>query len=431
MNAEFIKALDALEIEKNIDKEDLIEAIESSIASAYKKNYGSTEEVEVNIDRESGEISVYATKDIVDEVENPQTQISLEKAREQELTYELGDVYKQSVTPKDFGRIAAQNAKQLIVQKIKEAERAAVYDEFIERQEEMVNGQITRVERGTVFVDIGNGEGIMPSSEQSPGDTYTPSKRMKVYILAVKKAAKGPLVTVSRTHPGLVKRLFEEEVPEIYDGVVEIESIAREAGSRTKIAVKANDPAVDPLGACVGQRGIRVQSIINELSGEKLDIIKYSDNIEEYLANALSPAKVEKIVPNLVEKTAIAVVDDLQLSLAIGKEGQNVRLAARLTSWKIDIKNRTDFGRMLMENPNFEKEYRGELKALSADEDILSQMEEDSLDEVLERDLDSELAAAGGDDLFTELDEVAEDDLFVPTEDHEEEPAGDLFEDEV
>lgn len=416
MNAEFIRALDTLEMEKNIDKTELIEAIENSIATAYRKNYGSTQDVEVIINRENGEIAVFATKDIVETVDNPQTQISLAEARETDQSYELADVYRKAVTPKDFGRIAAQNAKQLIVQKIKEAEREAIYNEFIERQDEVVNGIISRIERGTVYVDIGNGEGIMPPSEQSPGDRYSPSKRMKVLILTVKNAKKEPMVTVSRTHPTLVRRLFESEVPEIYDGIVDIVSIAREAGSRTKVAVKANDPSVDPLGASVGQKGIRVQNIISELSGEKLDIIKHSDNIEEYLANALSPAKVEKIIPNAQDKTAIAVVDDLQLSLAIGKEGQNVRLAARLSGWKIDIKNRTEYQRMLNDNPNFDADYRNEFPG-SGDDMIDDILKDELLDEVLDRDLDKEFAdeAADDDELnFDGVEMIDEESLYAP-----------------
>ncbi|MDO4288913.1 MAG: transcription termination factor NusA [Eubacterium sp.] len=398
MNAEFIRALDALEIEKNINKEELIEAIEVSIASAYKKNYGSAEDVDVCLDRETGEITVYATKEIVDEVENPQLQISLEEARKTDPNFEVGDTYRKAFAPRDFGRIAAQNAKQLIVQRIKEAERNLIYNEYLERQDEVLTGLVTRVERNVVYVDMGSGEAAMLPSEQVPGEVYKTGQRLKVYVLAVRKTTKGPQVNVSRTHPGLVKRLFESEVPEIYDGVVDIVSISREAGSRTKIAVKANDPSVDPVGACVGQKGIRVQSIINEINGEKLDIIKYSEVPEEYLANALSPAKVLKILVNKSEKTAIAVVDDFQLSLAIGKEGQNVRLAAKLTSWKIDIKNKTSYEKILEENPDFEQEYT----AVPEEDDILGSMEDD-LDAVLNISLDDD------DQLFEESADILDD----------------------
>lgn len=387
MNAEFMRALDALEAEKNIDKEELIDAIEVSIESAYKKNYGNVQDVDVKLDRDTGEITVYATRDIVEDVENLETQISLEEAREIDPTYEVGDVHRKVITPRDFGRIAAQNAKQLIVQRIKEAERNMVYNEYLERQEEVMTGIINRIERGNVFVDIGNSEGCMPPMEQVPGEKYYPGQRLKVYLLMVRKTTKGPQLRLSRTHPGLVKRLFETEVPEIYDGIVDIVSISREAGSRTKIAVKANDSSVDPVGACVGQKGIRVQNIINELNGEKIDIIKYSDDVREYLSNALSPAKIYRILPNKTEKTAIAVVDDFQLSLAIGKEGQNVRLAAKLASWKIDIKSKSDYERMLAENPDFDADYTN----AGEEEDILDELKNE-LDEVLDIQIDEDNA---------------------------------------
>lgn len=387
MNAEFMRALDALEAEKNIDKEELIDAIEVSIESAYKKNYGNVQDVDVKLDRDTGEITVYATRDIVEDVENLETEISLEEAREIDPTYEVGDVYRKIITPRDFGRIAAQNAKQLIVQRIKEAERNMVYNEYLERQEEVMTGIVNRIERGNVFVDIGNSEGCMPPMEQVQGEKYYPGQRLKVYLLMVRKTTKGPQLRLSRTHPGLVKRLFETEVPEIYDGIVDIVSISREAGSRTKIAVKANDSSVDPVGACVGQKGIRVQNIINELNGEKIDIIKYSDDVREYLSNALSPAKIYRILPNKTEKTAIAVVDDFQLSLAIGKEGQNVRLAAKLASWKIDIKSKSDYERMLEENPDFDTEYTNSDK----EEDILDELKNE-LDEVLDIQVDEDNA---------------------------------------
>lgn len=387
MNAEFMRALDALEAEKNIDKEELIDAIEVSIESAYKKNYGNVQDVDVKLDRDTGEITVYATRDIVENVENLETQISLEEAREIDPTYEVGDVYRKVITPRDFGRIAAQNAKQLIVQRIKEAERNMIYNEYLERQEEVMTGIINRIERGNVFVDIGNSEGCMPPMEQAPGEKYYPGQRLKVYLLMVRKTTKGPQLRLSRTHPGLVRRLFETEVPEIYDGIVDIVSISREAGSRTKIAVKANDSSVDPVGACVGQKGIRVQNIINELNGEKIDIIKYSDDVREYLSNALSPAKIYRILPNKTEKTAIAVVDDFQLSLAIGKEGQNVRLAAKLASWKIDIKSKSDYERMLLENPDFDADYTN----AGEEEDILDELKNE-LDEVLDIQIDEDNA---------------------------------------
>ena len=287
--------------------------------------------------------------------ENDHSQISLEKAREVDSNYDIGDFFRMEVRPRDFGRIAAQNAKQLIIQRIKEAERNIIYDDYLKRQDEIITGIIKRIEKGVVYVEVGKLEAAMLPSEQTAGENYSLNQRLKVYLLMVKKTTKGPQVNVSRTHPGLVKRLFESEVPEIFDGIVDIVSISREAGSRTKVAVKANDPSIDPVGACVGQKGVRVQNIINELQGEKIDVIKWSDNVEEYLSNALSPAKVVEIIPNKDEKTAVAIVDDYQLSLAIGKEGQNVRLAAKLTGWKIDIKSKIDYvnqHRITTENSN-------------------------------------------------------------------------------
>lgn len=343
MNQEFIRALDVIQEEKSIDKEELIQAIEAAITTAYKKNYGNAHNVEINIDRENGDIQVFALKEIVEVPENDHSQISLEKAREVDSNYVVGDFFRKEVRPRDFGRIAAQNAKQLIIQRIKEAERNIIYDDYLKRQDEVLTGIIKRIEKGVVYVEVGKLEAVMLPSEQTTGETYAVNQRLKVYLLMVKKTTKGPQVNVSRTHPGLVKRLFESEVPEIFDGIVDIISISREAGSRTKVAVKANDPSIDPVGACVGQKGVRVQNIINELQGEKIDVIKWSDNIEEYLSNALSPAKVVEIIANKDDKTAVAIVDDYQLSLAIGKEGQNVRLAAKLTGWKIDIKSKIDY----------------------------------------------------------------------------------------
>ncbi|PKM59266.1 MAG: transcription termination/antitermination protein NusA [Firmicutes bacterium HGW-Firmicutes-4] len=343
MNQEFIRALDVIQEEKSIDKEELIQAIEAAITTAYKKNYGNAHNVEINIDRENGDIQVFALKEIVEIPENDHSQISLEKAREVDSNYAVGDFFRKEVRPRDFGRIAAQNAKQLIIQRIKEAERNIIYDDYLKRQDEVLTGIIKRIEKGVVYVEVGKLEAVMLPSEQTTGESYAVNQRLKVYLLMVKKTTKGPQVNVSRTHPGLVKRLFESEVPEIFDGIVDIVSISREAGSRTKVAVKANDSSIDPVGACVGQKGVRVQNIINELQGEKIDVIKWSDSIEEYLSNALSPAKVVEIIANKDEKTAVAIVDDYQLSLAIGKEGQNVRLAAKLTGWKIDIKSKIDY----------------------------------------------------------------------------------------
>lgn len=343
MNKEFILAIEDLEREKEISKDMLIEAIESALVSAYKKNYGTSQNVRVNIDRETGDIDVFMRRDIVEEVVDPFVEVSLEEARAIDLEYELGDVIEYQVTPRDFGRIAAQTAKQVVVQRIREAERGMIYDDYINRQGEIVTGQIQRISNETVFINMGRTEGILAATEQVRGEKYIVNNRLKLYIMDVKKTTKGPQVYLSRSHPGLVKRLFELEVPEIQDGVVEIRSIAREAGSRTKMAVYTEDSNVDPVGACVGARGTRVQAVVDELFGEKIDIAEWSDDPTELIASALAPAKVERVMINEEEKAALVVVPDYQLSLAIGKEGQNVRLAAKLCGWKIDIKSHSQY----------------------------------------------------------------------------------------
>lgn len=343
MNKEFIEAIGDLEKEKGISKEVLIEAIETALVSAYKKNYGTSQNVRVNIDREEGDIDVFMRMDVVEEIEDELTQLSIEEALEIDPRYEVGDVVEYQVTPRDFGRIAAQTAKQVVVQRIREAERGMVFDNYIDRQGEMVTGVVQRISGKTIFVDIGKTEGLLPATEQVMGESYKVNDRIKVYIMDVKKTAKGPQVFVSRSHPAIVKRLFELEVPEIQDGTVEIKSIAREAGSRTKMAVYTEDESIDPVGACVGNRGARVQAVVDELFGEKIDIITWDDDPEILIKNVLSPAKVEKVIVDEEEKSALAIVPDYQLSLAIGKEGQNVRLAAKLCGWKIDIKSHTQY----------------------------------------------------------------------------------------
>ncbi|WP_027398308.1 transcription termination factor NusA [Anaerovorax odorimutans] len=343
MNREFIKAVEELEKEKEISKELLIEAIESALVSAYKKNYGTSQNVRVNIDKTTGDIDVFMRKDVVDEVEDDLCEISIEEAREIDSKYEVGDVVEYQVTPRDFGRIAAQTAKQVVVQRIREAERGMIYDDYSNKQSEIITGVIQRISNDTVFINMGKTEGILAATEQVPGEKYLINSRIKVFIMDVKKTTKGPQVYLSRSHPGLVKRLFELEVPEIQDGIVEIKSISREAGSRTKMAVYASDESVDAVGACVGTRGTRVQAVVDELFGEKIDIINWSEDPEELISSALSPAKVEKVIILGEEKSAIAIVPDYQLSLAIGKEGQNVRLAAKLCGWKIDIKSHSQY----------------------------------------------------------------------------------------
>lgn len=343
MNREFIKAVEELEKEKQISKELLIEAIESALVSAYKKNYGTSQNVRVNISKETGDIDVFMRKDIVETVEDELVEVSLEEARESDPKYQVGDVMEKQVTPRDFGRIAAQTAKQVVVQRIREAERGMVYDDYANRQSEIVTGLIHRVSHDTVYVSIGKTEGMLAATEQVPGEEYIVNNRIKVFIMDVKRTTKGPQVYLSRSHPGLVKRLFELEVPEIQDGIVEVKSISREAGSRTKMAVYTADESVDPVGACVGTRGTRVQAIVDELFGEKIDIITWSDDPQKLISSALSPAKVEKVIIHDEGKSATVIVPDYQLSLAIGKEGQNVRLAAKLCGWKIDIKSHSQY----------------------------------------------------------------------------------------
>lgn len=339
MSVELIHALEQLEREKGINKEVLIEAIEAALLSAYKKNFGSTQNVKINFDRFTGDVRVFAQKRVTSEPENELFDILLEDAKKISGELEENDIIEVEITPKKFGRIAAQTAKQVVVQRIREAERGVIFDEFYNKESDIVTGVIQRIERKNVIIDLGKTEAILPPSEQTAGEEYRFNERIKTYILEVKKTTKGPQITVSRTHPGLVKRLFELEVPEIHDGIVEIKSIAREPGSRTKIAVYSKDNNVDPVGACVGQKGTRVQAIVDELRGEKIDIIKWSINPEEFISSSLSPAKVIRVDINEEEKSAKVTVPDYQLSLAIGKEGQNARLAAKLTGWKIDIKS--------------------------------------------------------------------------------------------
>ncbi|WP_346938010.1 transcription termination factor NusA [uncultured Clostridium sp.] len=342
---EFIDAVKQLVVEKGISEEMLFTTIEDALVAAYKKNFAKSHAKEQNVrvwvNRDTGETHVYSLKEVVEEVYDDVIEISLEDAREISAKYNLEDIAEIEVTPRDFGRVAAQAAKQVVIQRIKEAERTLIYNEFITKEFDIITGIVLRKDRGNVFIDLGKLEAVLGPNEQKPGESYTFNEKLKLYIVEVKKSSKGPQIVVSRTHPGLVKRLFELEVPEIYSGIVEIKSISREAGSRTKIAVWSNDEEVDPMGACVGPKGIRVQNVVNELRNEKIDIIKWSKLPEEYIAHALSPAKVLSVDIDDEGKSAKVVVDDNQLSLAIGKEGQNVRLAARLTGWKIDIKSKS------------------------------------------------------------------------------------------
>ncbi|MGF9822891.1 transcription termination factor NusA [Brevibacillus agri] len=339
MNGDFIEALEAIEREKGITKDVLIEAIEAALISGYKRNFNSAQNVRVDVNRHSGMVRVYARKNVVEEVLDPRLEISQEAAQEIDPNFRLDDIVEIEVTPRDFGRIAAQTAKQVVTQRIREAERGLIYSEFIEREDDIVTGVVQRMDARNYYIDLGKAEAVMPITEKMPSEEFKSQDRVKAYIIKVEKTTKGPQIVVSRTHPGLLKRLFELEVPEIYDGVVEIKSVAREAGDRSKIAVHSINPDVDPVGACVGPKGMRVQTIVTELKGEKIDIVRWSEDPAEYVANALSPAKVLHVEVNLAEKVTRVIVPDYQLSLAIGKRGQNARLAAKLTGWKIDIKS--------------------------------------------------------------------------------------------
>lgn len=323
--------------EKGISPEVLIDALEAALVAAYRKNFNLAQNVKVEIDREKGGVKVYAQKTVAEHVEDDREQISIDDAREISGAYEIGDVVNIEVTPKDFGRISAMTAKQVVMQRIREAERGIIYSEYTEKTNDIVSGRVERIERGNVFIDIGKIEAKLPEKEQPYGETYEVGEMLKCYVSDVRSGARGTQIIVSRTHPGLVRKLFENEVPEIAEGIVEIKSIAREGGSRTKIAVYSQDPDVDAQGACIGPRGVRVQNIGDELRDEKIDIVKWSEDPAEFIAASLSPAKVVETEINEEEKSARVTVPEHQLSLAIGKAGQNVRLAARLTGWKIDI----------------------------------------------------------------------------------------------
>lgn len=339
MSNELMQALNDLEKERGIPKEALIDAIRSALNTAYKKNFGTTQNVIVELNELTGAVHVYMQKQVVEKVKDGLTEISLEAALQTNPDAQMDEIIDIEITPSNFGRIAAQTAKQVVVQKLREAERSMIFEEFSDREGEVVTGTVQRIESKIVVINLGRTEGIMLPSDQINTERYEVGQRIKGYIYEVKNSSKGPSIFISRSHPAFLKRLFELEVPEIYDGLVEIKSIAREAGARSKISVHSLDERIDPVGACVGPRGIRVQNIVNELNGEKIDIIKYSKEPEKYIANALSPSKVVSVEINEAEKKARVVVPDYQLSLAIGKEGQNARLAAKLTSWKIDIKS--------------------------------------------------------------------------------------------
>lgn len=342
MSSQLFDAIDNLAKEKGIEKELLMEALEAALISAYKKNFKSATNVRVELNETTGKMSVFSRKTVVEEVEDPQLEISLDEAKKVDPNYELEDVIEVEVTPKDFGRIAAQAAKQVVTQRVREAERGVIFSEYIDREEDVMTGIIQRKDPRFVYVNLGKIEAKLAESEQIPSEEYHIHDRLKVFVTKVENTSKGPQIFISRSHPGLLKRLFEMEVPEIFDGTVEIKSISREAGDRSKISVYAQDPEVDAVGSCVGQRGQRVQAIVDELKGEKIDIVEWSEDPVVYVSNALSPSKVIDVLVNEEEKATTVIVPDYQLSLAIGKRGQNARLAAKLTGWKIDIKSETE-----------------------------------------------------------------------------------------
>ncbi|MDI9481821.1 MAG: transcription termination factor NusA [Bacillota bacterium] len=419
MSAELIHALEQIEKEKGIQKEVLIEAIEVALITAYKRNYGSAQNVEVYIDRLTGDVRVFALKNIVEEVTDPSIELSLEQANRFSADFEVGDVVEVEVTPRKFGRIAAQTAKQVVMQRIREAERGIIFEEYSSKEEDIVSGVVSRFERRNVIIDLGRAEAILPPGEQTPGEKYNIHDRIKAYVINVKKTNKSPQIFVSRTHPGLVKRLLELEVPEIHDGTVEIKTIAREAGSRTKIAIFSKNENVDPVGACVGQKGSRIRAIVEELKGEMLDVIKWSSNPQEYIASSLSPAKVVRVDVDEENKVARVIVPDFQLSLAIGKEGQNARLAAKLTGWKIDIKSESQLRAQIeqellnynaqsdQEIPVGEEETTAESLFIESDDEMESLFIDQ--DDINEDEIDESVYAAPSE---IEIDEAEPDEQY-------------------
>ena len=406
MNRELMEALDVLEKEKNISKDTLLEAIEQSLIQACKNHFGKADNVHVSINPETCDFSVYADRTVAEFVEDPALEISLAEAQKINVNAEVGDVVKVQIQSKEFGRIATQNAKNVILQKIREEERKVLYDQYYGIEKEVVTGIVQRVMGKNVSINLGKADAVLSENEQVKGEVVKPTERIKGYILEVKDTPKGPRILVSRTHPGLVKRLFESEVAEVKDGTVEIKSIAREAGSRTKIAVWSNDPDVDPVGACVGMNGASVGAIVNELRGEKIDIINWDENPAILIENALSPAKVIAVMADPDEKSALVVVPDYQLSLAIGKEGQNARLAARLTGFKIDIKSETQ----ARESGDF-YDYEEESTETEESEEA-SEAEEISADEeIFETEETSETEAASDDTLEEKPEEAADEEV--------------------
>lgn len=370
MNQDFLDALRQIEKEKEIPLEVLLTTIESALETAYKKNYAATGDVRVRVTSSKSGFKVFCQKDVVEEVQNDHTEIGVEDARRHDPDALVGDTIEIEVTPENFGRIAAQTAKQVVVQRIREAEREHVYDEFGDRIGEVVTGTVKHREQRNVFIDLGKIEALLPPSEQVSSEPYRFGDRLKVYLLEVRRTPRGPQVIVSRTHPTLIRRLFELEVPEIVEGIVSIKSVAREAGARTKIAVASSDDKVDPVGACVGHRGSRVQAVVNELYDEKIDIVRWSADMTKFIGESLSPAKSVSVKSDENSKTALVIMPDSQLSLAIGKSGQNVRLAARLTGWRIDIRSESQVAKALLSGEDAFGTSAGAKTAVDPDSDV-------------------------------------------------------------
>ena len=406
MNTELLEALNILEQEKNISKDTMMDAIENSLISACKNHFGTAENIKVIMDRETCDYAVYAEKEVVEEVFDPALEISLEDAEQIDSALQIGDIAQIPIESKSFGRIATQNAKNLILQKIREEERKVVYDQYFEKEKDIVTGIVQRYVGRNISINLGRADAMLTENEQVKGEVFKPTERIKLYVVEVKNTPKGPKILVSRTHPELVKRLFEAEVAEVKDGTVEIKSIAREAGSRTKMAVWSNDENVDPVGACVGMNGARVNAVVNELRGEKIDIINWSDNPALLIENALSPAKVISVMADPDEKAASVIVPDYQLSLAIGKEGQNARLAARLTGYKIDIKSETQ----AIESGELPEDYMEQMA-----------MMEDGYESGYEEEYPQEYEENYEEPLLEETEEMSRDDYeeieFIETED--------------
>lgn len=410
MNKEFIIALEELEKTKNVDKRIILEALEKALVKSYQKNYDNNENVDVSIDDETGEIEVYSLKNVVEEVNEPIAEISKTKAKEIDPKLDLGDICRVKIAPKNFGRVAAQTARNIVIQKIRDAQRDSVYSEYLDRANEIVTGVVQREDKFNVYINLDKIEGIIPIKEQVENETYTPNKRIKVLIKEVKNTTKEPQIILSRKDKALVVRLFELEVPEITNGIIEIYGIDREAGSRTKIAVFSNDPEIDSIGACIGFKGSRVNSIVEELQGEKIDIINYDKDIKVFIKNSLSPAEINEVYINDKKKQSLVVVREDQLSLAIGKEGQNARLAARLTGWKIDIKSQEEFDQLSQEEID-------EILGLNEQTDKdLENIEENSKEDILEDenaqqgenlDIDKENI----EDLSNDLDQIIKEDI--------------------